>query len=148
MTKRIVLDFVVVFMMTLPVLGMTDAASEMLTMAGDTYFNNNLMTTHDPHRIFNTDMSGAYPMIVIDMLVYSDLGVINLLPACPSSCESGELCGVSLRGGILMEKLTWHGNRCVARLKSKQDQTVTVSIRNSIRKTVHLKAGTAVDVIL
>lgn len=79
----------------------------MLTIVGDTYFNNNLMTTHDPHSIFNADMSGAYLEMVMMMLAYSNEGEIDILPACPKSWNKGSIEGMSLRGGIKMNKLSW-----------------------------------------
>lgn len=121
-----------------------ETAFEMLKMAGENYFNNNLMTTHDPHKIFNTDMSGAYPTIVMDMLAYSDLGQITLLPACPKAWRSGEICGMALRGGIHCDRLAWKDGKCSVTLTSKIDQTVQVQVgyQGEWHK-VELKAGSA-----
>jgi len=123
-------------------------AFDILGMAADNYFNNNLMTTHDPHKIFNTDMSGAYPAIVIDMLVYSNLGEITLLPACPAEWRSGEIRGVSLRGGISLDSLAWNSTECTAILTSKIDQTVNVRLRNGENHSVKLPANASVTVKL
>lgn len=121
-----------------------ETAFEMLKMAGENYFNNNLMTTHDPHKIFNTDMSGAYPTIVMDMLAYSDLGQITLLPACPKAWRSGEICGMALRGGIHCDRLAWKDGKCSVTLTSKIDQTVQVQVGYQGEwNKVELKAGSA-----
>lgn len=126
-------------------LGDADVAYELLTMSGNNYFNNNLMTTHDPHRIFNTDMSGAYPAIVMNMLVYSDTGIVNLLPACPSDWSKGSIKGVSLRGGITMTELQWENAQAKATLVSSIDQQIRVSLRGQATKIINLKAGQSVD---
>lgn len=123
-------------------------AFDILCMAADNYFNNNLVTTHDPHRIFNTDMSGAYPAMVIDMLVYSDMGEINFLPACPADWSSGEIRGLSLRGGIRLDRLSWDSAGCMAVLTSKTDQTVSVRLRGGDSRSVKLGAGESVTVAI
>lgn len=129
-------------------LGADKVAYELLTMAGDNYFNNNLMTTHDPHTIFNTDMSGAYPAIILSMLTYSDEGVVSLLPACPSDWSEGELCGASLRGGIRLNRLGWSPSGVTATLTSPIDQTVKLYLRGKACGELTLKANTPHEVQL
>jgi len=127
-------------------IGDSELAGKMLAIAAESYFNDNLMTTHDPHKIFNTDMSGAFPAIVMNMLVYSDVGTVALLPACPAEWNEGELKGASLRGGIRMDSLSWKGASCTVTLTSKADQTIQLSLRGSSPRSVSLKAGTPVTV--
>lgn len=122
-------------------LGNSEVAYELLTMAGDNYFNNNLMTTHDPHTIFNADMSGAYPAMILSMLTYSDEGLVSLLPACPSAWREGELRGASLRGGIRLDRLAWSADGVAVTLTSQTDQTVELRVRGKEHGTVALKAG-------
>lgn len=122
-------------------LGQGEMAYDMLQMAGETYFNNNLMTTHDPHKIFNTDMSGAYPAIVMDMLVYSDAGVLDLLPACPKAWAQGSIDGMSARGGIRIDHLSWTNNSVHAVLTSKVDQTLQITARGGAAQSISLHAG-------
>lgn len=81
-------------------LGETDECEEMLGWLGSNYWNRNMFSTHDPHRIFNCDISGGYPSLVMKMLVYSDKGLVSLFPAKPSAWRRGSLRGVALRGGI------------------------------------------------
>jgi len=123
-------------------LGDSCLAARMLAMAADTYFNNNLMTTHDPHKIFNTDMSGAYPAIITSMLAYSDRGAVTLLPACPADWSRGEVCGMALRGGIHLDRLTWEGRSCTAVLTSKVSQETSIRLRDGSPRKVRLAAGT------
>lgn len=129
-------------------LGQGELAGEMLTMAGNKYFNNNLMTTHDPHEIFNTDMSGAYPAIVMQMLAYSDDGLVDLLPALPASWQHGKMQGMSLRGGIRLDALEWDDSRCTATFVSKRDQSIRVSVGRGSAQMLTLKAGQASTVTL
>ncbi len=110
-------------------LGQGDLVAEMLQLAGETYFNNNLMTTHDPHKIFNTDMSGAYPAIVLSMLAYSDGDSINLLQALPEQWRRGCISGMSLRGGIRIDRLTWDNGHGSAILTSRTDRSVRITVQ-------------------
>lgn len=127
-------------------IGDGELAGKMLAIAAESYFNDNLMTTHDPHKIFNTDMSGAFPAIVINMLAYSDIGTVALLPACPAAWGEGELKGASLRGGIHMDRLSWKGAKCTVTLTSKADQTIKISLRGGSPREVTLTAGTPTTV--
>ena len=120
-------------------LGETEMAHELLTYAGENYWNNNLMTTHDPHEIFNADMSGAYPAMVLKMLAYSEPGVVSLLPACP--WERGQLKGRSLRGGILMKELTWDNDTFTVTFHSPVEQTVRLEFRGKFVKDLLLPAN-------
>lgn len=122
-------------------LGADKVAYELLTMAGNNYFNNNLMTTHDPHKIFNADMSGAYPAIILSMLLYSDKDLVSLLPALPSAWSEGELCGASLRGGIRLDRLQWSPSGVSVSLCSSVDQSIELFLRGKSCGKFLLKAN-------
>ena len=128
--------------------GASETAYELLVMAAENYFNNNLMTTHDPHTIFNADMSGAYPAIIMNMLTYSDTGIVSLLPACPKDWDEGELCGAALRGGIRLNRLAWSKEGVTATLLSPVDQTVKLYVRNKPCGEISLKAGAPYELTL
>ena len=98
---------------------------------------------HDWGHIFNTDISGGYPYLISEMLVHSEesgngeriprakraaqavargvgMGngyVIRFLPAKPEGWKKGKICGLLLRGNILLEELAWNGDEWEARLK-------------------------------
>lgn len=129
-------------------LGEGEIAEEILTLAAETYFNNNLMTTHDPHTIFNTDMSGAYPAMVMQMLSYSDEGYISLLPALPPSWTQGSISGMSLRGGVRLDRLEWTASHITATLVSKQTQRVRLAAGNGEERELCLAAGKPHTVVL
>ena len=42
------------------------------------------------------------------MMVYSEPGVISLLPCKPVQWKNGTIKGIALRGGILLQELVWH----------------------------------------
>ena len=54
-------------------LGETEMAYDMLVWLGNSYWNNNLVSTHDPKKTFNLDICGGYPSLVMKMMVYSEM---------------------------------------------------------------------------
>lgn len=43
-------------------LGESETAYDMLTWLGNSYWNNNMVSTHDPKKTFNVDICGGYPV--------------------------------------------------------------------------------------
>lgn len=123
------------------ILGLQDLSYEMLVRAGNSYWNSNLMTTHDSHQIFNADMSGAYPAIVLKMLAYSDFGLISLMPACPTAWSEGSVKGISLRGGIQLKEMRWTASTVHVVLHSRVSQTINLRLRGLPIRTVSLPGG-------
>lgn len=122
-------------------LGETETAYDMLKWLGNSYWNNNMVSTHDPKKTFNVDICGGYPSLVMKMLVYSEPGVISLLPCKPQDWTEGMIRGVALRGGILMKELSWTPQGVKVIFFSKTDQSVKVSLRGKQVKEIKLKAG-------
>ena len=129
-------------------IGEGETVYNLLQLAAETYFNDNLMTTHDAHSIFNTDMSGAYPAIVLNMLTYSEPGRLELLPAIPEAWQHGSAKGISARGGIHIGSLSWDGDKLNAVLTSKVDQQVELYVRGRHCQTLNLQAGVPYSVSL
>jgi len=100
---------------------------------------------HNHRHLFNMDISGGQPALVIQMLVGSDIGEINLLPALPEQWTEGSIEGVLCRGGIEIHRLGWKEGEITCELTSRSTQEVEVSIpgRGDQRITVKasLKAG-------
>lgn len=122
-------------------LGQADRCEEMLGWLGDNYFLDNMFSTHDPHNIFNCDISGGYPSLVMKMLCYSEPGRIDVFPAKPSSWRRGSIKGMALRGGIIMEELRWDGSKTTVTLWADDTQEVSVTIYGKHVKNVRLKKG-------
>jgi len=88
---------------------------------------------HNPEKIFNTDISGGLPALVLRMLVDSKSGSIDFLPAWPASMPTGKVEGVALRGQITLKELIWNGKNITAILNSKISQKVKISVPGEIR---------------
>ena len=118
-------------------------AYENLGMLSNWYwFTESMMTAHNPHTIFNTDIAGGIPQLVIQMLVGSQPGWIELLPALPPQWPSGAIEGVRCRGQVEIRRLAWEPGKVNVTLRSEIDQTVDLRTHGGKdRRDVHLPAG-------
>ena len=94
-----------------------------------------LMTSHNPNlQTYNADAANALPAVLAEALVYSRLGVLELLPALPYQLRRGTITGVRGRNRIRVHSLTWDlaGRTATAVLTSAVDQSVTVACRRGI----------------
>ena len=96
------------------------------------FWLNNLASMHNHRSLFNMDISGGMPAVIIKMLVASDLGRIQLLPALPAAWPSGRIEGVLCRGAIEIKSLQWDGNQIEVTLNSAKSQTVVLELPSEI----------------
>ena len=82
-------------------LGEADLAYEVVDMLSNVYWRPNMVSTHNPDSIFNVDICGGMPAVIIKMLVASRRGKIELLPALPDQWPSGSIAaGLDLPIGV------------------------------------------------
>ena len=123
-------------------LGEADLAYRCLVPLLNRYWLHNLASMHNAKKLFNTDISGGMPAVLIKMLVASDPGVIRLFPARPAAWPSGTIEGVLCRGQIEIKRLAWNGKRIEAVLQSAKAQDISLYTPGEI-KTIALKKGEA-----
>ncbi|MDQ0954989.1 alpha-L-fucosidase 2 [Streptomyces phaeochromogenes] len=94
--------------------------------------------------IFQIEANFGTPAAMIEMLLYSRPGHLELLPALPDAwAKSGHVTGVGVRGGFTVD-LRWRdGKPTEARIHSVGGRTTTVAYGNTSR-TVTLKPGGSV----
>jgi hypothetical protein len=107
-------------------LGEGELAYRCLRHLVNRFWLNNLASMHNHRSLFNMDISGGMPAVLIKMLVASDVGKIQLLPALPKAWPSGRIDGVLCRGGIEIQSLRWEGKQITVTLKSTKAQTVVL----------------------
>jgi hypothetical protein len=110
----------------------------ILDYLANSYWNPNLVTTHNPKAIFNTDLSGGLTALIIRMLVDSQPGWIELLPAWPENLPSGKIEGVKLRGQVELKELVWDDNHISAIIYSPVSQKIEL---RSQREILSLKSS-------
>jgi hypothetical protein len=121
-------------------LGDTAIVYESLKHMVNRFWLSNMASMHNHKSLFNMDISGGMPAVIIKMLVSSDPGCIKLLPALPAAWPEGEIQGVLCRGQIEITSLKWDKNSIRVSLISGKDQTISLDTPSASRK-VTLAAG-------
>jgi hypothetical protein len=119
-------------------LGDAALVEELIDWMAGRYWNNSLASLHNPGNLFNMDLSGGFPAAVMRALVYSEPGVVGLLPALPPSWSRGRVEGVLARGQIEIKSLDWRKNRLTVAMRSQIEQTVKLRLPRPV-KTVQGK---------
>ena len=119
----------------------------MRKIIGNDMFFRSLMSSHNPGlETYNADAAHTLPGVLIEMLVDSQPGVVDLLPSLPAELPRGALRGVSCRGRVRVEALEWAPEVLRVTLRSPVAQDVLVRTPGGDR-TVRLAAGEPVTVI-
>jgi len=115
-------------------LGESELAYHCLRHLANRFWLNNLASMHNHRSLFNMDISGGMPAVIIKMLVASDVGRIQLLPALPAAWPSGRIEGVLCRGAIEIESLQWDGSQIELTLSSAKSQTVVLELPSEVSR--------------
>jgi hypothetical protein len=115
-------------------LGEADLAYEVVDMLANVYWWPNMVSTHNPDSIFNVDICGGMPAVIIKMLIASEPGAIELLPALPKQWPSGVVEGLLCRGQIEIKKLSWDDEQIDVRFVSEIPQNVEISVPGSFKQ--------------
>ncbi len=108
-------------------LGDAAHAHQLAEWLASKYWSTGMGSFHNVGNLFNTDISGGLPALLLEMLTYSEPGLVSLLPALPPQWPVGEVQGVRLRGQIEVKSLRW------------DDQQVAVTLHSAVRQTVTLQ---------
>ncbi len=98
------------------------------------YWLANLASMHNTRSLFNMDTSGGMPAVIIKMLVESEPGRIQLLPALPAAWPSGTIEGVLCRGQIEVKSLKWDKGSIRVALVSGKNQAIVLEAPRGIGK--------------
>jgi alpha-L-fucosidase 2 len=94
------------------------------------YVSTTLRCSREPYGIPIPDAQGGIPAIMMEMLLYSRPGVIELLPALPASLVKGSINGMLARTFARINKLTW----------DMQQRTVDITITSFRNQDITLIA--------
>lgn len=89
---------------------------------------------HNHRSLFNMDISGGMPAVIIKMLAASEPGRIQLLPALPKAWPTGTIEGVLCRGQIEIRSLQWSPGKVLVKLVAAKKQTVTLDLPADITR--------------
>ena len=123
-------------------LGENELAYECLIHLVNRFWLHNLASMHNHKSLFNMDISGGMPAVLIKMLAASEPGRIQLLPALPAAWPAGTIEGVLCRGQIEIKRLHWDNNRIRISLESAVRQPITLEAPSEITN-ISVKKGKA-----
>ncbi|BAL86223.1 hypothetical protein AMIS_10030 [Actinoplanes missouriensis 431] len=127
-------------------LGLAEEAHAALARIADAYWRSNLVPTHNRDHMFNVDLAGGLPALVVSMLLQSrDVGLdevarVSVLPALPQAWPSGEVRGLVARGAVTVD-LSWSPGAVAVTLRSPRDRTVELTWPGG-RELLPVRAGT------
>lgn len=113
--------------------------AKLLRLSKEGFYFNSLASSHYVnHDIFCTDVCNTVPAIFMEMLIGSDPGTLELLPALPGHLDSGNITGIKARNRITIKQLSWNMQArevsCV--LVSGISQTIDLIFRKGIKNIV------------
>ena len=123
-------------------LGDGDLAYRAIVRLVNSYWLSNLASMHNHRSLFNMDISGGLPAVLIQMLVASSPGRIRLLPALPVAWPVGTIEGALCRGQIEIQQLSWKPGRIHVSLLSARVQSIKLSAPSAI-KEIMVSSGEA-----
>ncbi|HWB37179.1 MAG TPA: hypothetical protein VHA75_14270, partial [Rugosimonospora sp.] len=134
-------------------LGMAAECQEILVLLSG-YWRPSLVATHNRGAVFNVDICGGLPAMVVRMLLrwwpLPGRGRrLDLLPALPAGWASGELSGASM-GVVRVPRLAWSPGRIEASLCARTDTVLRIGVPTGFAgpEPLELPAGQVVDVCL
>jgi hypothetical protein len=126
-------------------LGESELAYECLKYLVNRFWLNNLASMHNHRSLFNMDVSGGMPAVIISMLVGSQPGKIQLLPALPAAWASGGIQGILCRGQVEIKNLQWSENSLTVSMFSEKKQMITLNLPSPIKDISILKGKTSIQ---
>ena len=108
----------------------TKHAYECVEWLCRSYWSPSFTSYHDPGEIFNVDICGGLPAVVVDMIVQSTATTIDLLPALPEQWKDGSVNGAWTRSGVTMD-LVWRDSKPVmADLRANRDTEIVIRFKD------------------
>ena len=112
-----------------------NASSMLLNILTNKSIFRSLMTSHYPnYSTYNADTANTLPGLLIEMLVDSQPGTLELLPALPDYLTQGTITGTASQCRVTVNSLSWNltNKTLSATLNSAITQNVTLISRRGI----------------
>ncbi len=115
-------------------MGNNALTGEIIDLMSRYYWAPSMATYHNTGNLFNMDLSGGFPAVIIRSLVYSEPGRVNLLPALSPDWETGSIEGIALRGQVIVQSMEWSKMGVVVELTSAINQDIAVQVPKSYQQ--------------
>jgi len=116
-------------------LGDRDKTGEIIDWLSRFYWGPNFCTYHNSGNLFNMDLSGGYPAVIIRALAYSEPRYLSLLQGLPRTWTSGSIEGIRVRGQIVVTKMSWSETGLELQLTSEKDQTIQLRLPQLVKNS-------------
>ena len=99
------------------------------------FLNRSLMANHYPYLAYFPDATGSLPAVLVEMIVYSKPGIIEVLPALPRMLTKGVLSGICSFTFTRIEKIEWDmtAGMIIADIHPLINQTVDIQYRYGLK---------------
>ncbi len=124
--------------------------NSLYTLMSDHIYYTSMMTDHNTHDgwgVFCTDTSFGTIGIINEMLLYSNDGVIEALPALPYEWNEGCIKGLRARTNAEVD-LEWNSDTVTVTVTSDKAQTIKVSVYGGEEKMVEFAANETKTVVI
>jgi hypothetical protein len=109
--------------------------TELRQLIEQGYVGTTLRCSHDPYAWPMPDAQGGILTIIMEMLLYSRPGIIEVLPALPPSLEKGSINGMLARTFARIDKLSW----------DMRVRTVDLTITSFVKQDITLIARYGIE---
>ncbi len=97
------------------------------------FIYNGMFTSHNPRlHIYNSDALCSLPAVILESLIYSKPGQIEILPGWDEQMPEGRVSGVPCRTNAIVDELSWDmvKGQVVIKITSGKDQDIQLMLRN------------------
>lgn len=111
-------------------------------MSSDIYYTS-MMTDHNTNRgsnVYCTDTGIGTVGIIDEMLLYSNTGVIEALPALPNEWQNGSIKGLRARTNAAVD-IEWNAESVTLTVTSDRPQTIEIRLYGGESRSVEFTAG-------
>ncbi|MCP5115509.1 MAG: glycoside hydrolase family 95 protein, partial [bacterium] len=123
-------------------------AYECVEWMANSFWTTGMVSLHNPKQLFNLDISGGLPAVIIEMLMQSTPdGEIHLLPVLPDEWADGEITGIRARGGFEIDLVWRDGKLHSGKLRSLLGRTCKIVYRDKTL-TLETEKGKSYDIAL
>ena len=117
--------------------------NSLMALMADNIYYTSLMADHYTHGgwgVFCTDTTIGTIGIINEMLLYSNTGVIEALPALPDEWSNGSIKGLRARTNAEVD-IEWNSKTVKITVTSDQAQTIEISVYGGKTQKVHFNTG-------
>ncbi len=124
--------------------------NSLYTLMSDKIYYTSMMTDHNTHDgwgVFCTDTSFGTIGIINEMLLYSNDGVIEALPALPDEWSEGSIKGLRARTNAEVD-IEWNSSAVTVTVTSDKAQTIKIGVYGGEEHSVNFAADETKTVII